>query len=413
MKLLIVDDQSTIAKSLKDNLEGKVDGIDEIYTANSVREAKLIMMSCPINILLTDIEMPEENGLSLFRWTMEKYPGMVGVFLTSHAEFSYAREAIRLGGFDYILQPARLEEIQQVLLGAVKEAHRKKRFLRMEETGARIRDQRDIVMELFLINAREGNHSECEKLYQKLNSLFSSEYENSVFHTALIKIVRFEKKNNSWDSELVKLVFKNVSEELFSDYRAAAVAAREDLIHYYLAIATEENAMSQAQWEKGIRAFADFINTHMDFRIAVFPNRFVTMEYDVRQHKRREEKQPGVYWDEETASNKAQTAEDDTAARVRKAQNYIRENLSRSVSRTEVAQYLHINEDYLSRSFKKYTGYTFKDYDILVRMETAKTLLEQTKLPVSMVAQKVGFDNFSHFSQAFRKYSGKTPSEYR
>ena len=36
-----------------------------------------------------------------------------------------------------------------------------------------------------------------------------------------------------------------------------------------------------------------------------------------------------------------------------------------------------------------------------------------TKLPVSMIAGKVGFDNFSHFSQAFRKYSGKTPSEYR
>jgi two-component system response regulator YesN len=54
--------------------------------------------------------MPEENGLSLFRWTMEKHPEVVGVFLTSHAEFEYAREAIRLGGFDYILQPARMEE---------------------------------------------------------------------------------------------------------------------------------------------------------------------------------------------------------------------------------------------------------------------------------------------------------------
>lgn len=413
MKLLIVDDQSKVANSLKDNLEGKVDGISEIYTAYSVREAKLIMMSCPINILLTDIEMPEENGLSLFQWTMEKYPGMVGVFLTSHAEFSYAREAIRLGGFDYILQPARLEEIQKVLLNAVKEVHRKKRFLRMEETGARIKDQRDIVMELLLINAREGNHSECDKLYQKLRSLFSPEYENGIFHTVQIKIVRFEKKNNSWDSELVKLVFKNVSEELFSENGAQAVVAREDLVHYYLAVVTEENRITQTQWKKGIHTFVDFINTHMDFQIAAFPQRSETMAYDARQHRKREEKQPGIYWNEETSPEEPGAGEDDTAARIRKAQAYIRENLSRSVSRSEVAQYLHINEDYLSRSFKKYTGYTFKDYDILVRMETAKTLLEQTKLPVSMVAQKVGFDNFSHFSQAFRKYSGKTPSEYR
>ena len=121
---------------------------------------------------------------------------------------------------------------------------------------------------------------------------------------------------------------------------------------------------------------------------------------------------PGIYWEDEERSEE-ETAEDDIAVRIRKAQAYIRENISRSISRSEVAQYLHINEDYFSRSFKKYTGQTFKDYDILVRMETAKTLLEQTKLPVSMIAGKVGFDNFSHFSQAFRKYSGKTPSEYR
>ena len=119
-----------------------------------------------------------------------------------------------------------------------------------------------------------------------------------------------------------------------------------------------------------------------------------------------------MHWTEETGQEK-DTAEDDIASRVRRAEAYIRENVGRNLSRTEVAQYLHINEDYFTRIFKKITGYTFKEYDIQVRMETAKTLLEQTKLPVSMIAGKVGFDNFSHFSQAFRKYSGKTPSEYR
>lgn len=412
MNVLIVDDQSTVTNSLKEKLRGRVKGIDELFTANSAREAKLIMMSFPVDILLTDIEMPEENGLSLFQWTMEKYPEIVGVFLTSHAEFVYAREAIKLGGFDYILQPARMEEIEDVLFRAVSEAKKRKRVQRLEETGAKIADQRDMVMELFLINAKEGNNSECEKLYQRLQTLFKPEYHHCAFWTAQIKVVRFEKKNNSWDSDLVKLVFKNVLEELLSGQQVSVIAAREDLVHYFLMAAAEENRMDEEQWKKGIESFAAFINTHMDFQIAVFPDSAVTRAYHTSQHKKRTETTPGVYWETKAGEEKPENG-DEAQLRIRKAQAYIRENLNRSISRTEVAQYLHINEDYLSRSFKKYTGYTFKDYDILVRMETAKTLLEQTKLPVSMIAGKVGFDNFSHFSQAFRKYSGKTPSEYR
>ncbi len=49
----------------------------------------------------------------------------------------------------------------------------------------------------------------------------------------------------------------------------------------------------------------------------------------------------------------------------------------------------------------------------MIRMETAKTTLTKTKLPVSIVASKVGYDNFSHFSRAFKKYTGMTPQDYR
>ena len=74
MNLLIVDDQSTVVNGLKKNLNIQKPGIDKVFTATSAKEARLIMMSFPVDILLTDIEMPEEDGLSLFRWTMEKYP---------------------------------------------------------------------------------------------------------------------------------------------------------------------------------------------------------------------------------------------------------------------------------------------------------------------------------------------------
>ena len=394
-------------------MSGKVTDIDEIFTANSAEVARLTMKSFPVDVLLTDIEMPEENGLALFKWAMKEYPETVGIFLTSHAEFDYAREAIRLGGFDYILQPARMEEVESVLARAVEEARKKKNVLRLEQNAFRIQDQREMMLELLLIKAREDNRSECERVYEKLATIVSAGEGRTVFWTARIRIVRFEKKNNAWDADLIRMVFRNVLEELLEPQKASVTTAREDIVCYFAAAAVQEGRLNEAQWKKALETFTSFINNHMDFEVAVFPDPKVTRIYDAGMPDKKKENRPGLHWKEEESGEEGKTADEDIAARIRKAQDYIRENIGRSISRTEVAQYLHINEDYFTRCFKKITGYTFKDYDILIRMETAKNLLEQTKLPVSMIAGKVGFDNFSHFSQSFRKYSGKTPSDYR
>ena len=305
-----------------------------------------------------------------------------------------------------------MEEICETIKRAVHEVQRKQKVMSLERSNVHIQDQREVALELLLVKAGEENRNECDRLYSKLQTLFSAEFPHCVFWTARIRIVRFEKINNSWDSDLIKMVFVNILNELLEEQRVSAIAVREDIVLYDVVVAAQENLLEETSWRRAIESFTSFINSHMDFQVAVYPDRTVSRVYDAKCRKRKMGSVPGIYWEEESESEQ-ESAEDDIAVRIRKAQAYIRENISRSISRTEVAQYLHINEDYFSRSFKKYTGHTFKDYDILVRMETAKTLLEQTKLPVSMIAGKVGFDNFSHFSQAFRKYSGKTPSEYR
>ena len=63
--------------------------------------------------------------------------------------------------------------------------------------------------------------------------------------------------------------------------------------------------------------------------------------------------------------------------------------------------------------FKQQTGETFKDYVLLEKMNMAKTLLEHSRLSISIVASKVGYDNFSHFSRMFKKITDMTPQEYR
>ena len=87
--------------------------------------------------------------------------------------------------------------------------------------------------------------------------------------------------------------------------------------------------------------------------------------------------------------------------------------MNKNVSRTEVAGKVNLSEEYFSRLFRQETGDTFKDYILMMKMEAAKELLRDTRLSVSIIASKVGYSNFSHFSQMFKNYSGMTPQEFR
>ena len=98
MNVLIVDDQQAVIDSLKKEVRWDQIPVEKVYTALSAREARMALRNFDVDVLLTDIEMPEEDALSLFRWMRENCPHVVGIFLTAHADFHYAQEAIHMGG---------------------------------------------------------------------------------------------------------------------------------------------------------------------------------------------------------------------------------------------------------------------------------------------------------------------------
>mgnify|MGYP000798381269 CR=1 FL=1 len=106
MNVLIVDDQPEVVESMAAGVNWTRLGAENVFTAYSVKEAQGVFERDRIDILLCDIEMPPTNGFALLRWVQERFSGVVCIFLTAHAEFEYAQEAVKLGSFDYILQPA-------------------------------------------------------------------------------------------------------------------------------------------------------------------------------------------------------------------------------------------------------------------------------------------------------------------
>lgn len=111
MNLLIVNDEELTADTMKEDICWKDYGIDEVFVAYNAVSARTCINSGNIDILLCDIEMPRESGLALLKWVRENNKLIECIFLTCHASFEYARQAISLGCREYLLMPARYEDI--------------------------------------------------------------------------------------------------------------------------------------------------------------------------------------------------------------------------------------------------------------------------------------------------------------
>ncbi len=105
MNLLIVDDEYYIVKGMVALINRQALGIAEIFTAYSLEQAQRIIEREKIDLLLTDIEMPQGSGLTLIEWICaENYP-IVSLILTGHQRFDYVQKALALHCHGYILKP--------------------------------------------------------------------------------------------------------------------------------------------------------------------------------------------------------------------------------------------------------------------------------------------------------------------
>ena len=91
---------------------------------------------------------------------------------------------------------------------------------------------------------------------------------------------------------------------------------------------------------------------------------------------------------------------------------YIKDNFNKKISADNVAAYVGLSKYHFLREFKKNTGYTLTSYINIVRCEYAKELLKKGKYRVIDVALLCGFDNYSYFTNVFKKHTGSLPSKF-
>jgi two-component system response regulator YesN len=232
VNILVVDDEVYTVEGIAHSVNWDAAGIEAVYTAYTMKQAQNVFETHRVDILLCDIEMPKGSGLELMEWVREKGYGTVCVFLTSHADFSYANRALRLQSMDYLLKPVAYDGLEKTIAAAVAKARehktqgeRLKRAEYWDNSQTRITEQFWQRVALGVIQPMEKEITrERERVHL-----------TPLTHPAMLVLLRLCPNSGAeeWEASQLEYAVKNIAAEIFAGYTLSVPMLEPN---YYLTV---------------------------------------------------------------------------------------------------------------------------------------------------------------------------------
>ncbi|HYH03587.1 MAG TPA: response regulator, partial [Bacillota bacterium] len=156
-RLMIVDDDAIIRRGLSQNIAWAEQGLELVGTAGDGEQGLEMFAQFHPEIVISDIKMPFLDGMGLARRLLNIAPRTKLILLTGYGEFEYAKQALELKIFDYILKPVDLEVLLQTVqrAAAMLEEENKVRW--------QIEESRPLLQQRFLTRLVEGKYATEEE----------------------------------------------------------------------------------------------------------------------------------------------------------------------------------------------------------------------------------------------------------
>ena len=524
MNLIIVDDSIQTVKAINLSIEWEKLGITKVYTAYNISQAKEIIENNDIQIILCDIEMPNGSGLELIEWVKVNSPQTENILLTCHAEFEYAKRAIELGSFDYLVKPIPFKELENKISKLIAKIEASSKLKKHSEYWNNNQKQIEGSFWYELITGKiTGNCDEIEVYAKMKNVSYNKELK---YLLVLLTKKRVISRLEEWNENSLLFALENIAKEIIlNDIPSSNIALGEEEI--IIIIPTINN--KEANLENIKKSCINFLlecNKYLGCSMASYIGRYVSGEdladefselqrldknnvsfiskvidlnnNKLNQNNEKEILLPNIsewslmlyngesenavkevkkYVDElinaerinrkmlnnlhqdilqllysfleqkgiqahqlfddeksETLYVKATKSVDGmiewvnyvfvksvsyveevtkSQTVIEKVKKYIKDNYNKEITRDDIAKYVFLNPDYLSRTFKKSTGLSLTEYLTEQRIEKSKQLLSTSNIQISSIADEVGYNNMNYFSKIFKKLTGNTPVEYR
>ncbi|MDQ0060879.1 helix-turn-helix domain-containing protein [Paenibacillus harenae] len=525
--LLVVDDEEIAIRGIEKGIDWSSLPIANIYTAYDVEEARGMIAEHTIHIVLSDIDMPNQSGVDLLEWVNEHYPSTVTIFLTGHADFKYAQQAVQLDCFDYLLKPIDHNVLKACVNKALDKVRGLEQLAKIRVTYDKFYEQWNkqllILIERFWQDVLHYRQSVAQQhLDSTMHTYALPLYADSPIRAVLISIEQWREEWSARDEEIMTYGVKNAAEEIIlqddsghiiqdgngilyalfyspKDEYSETIADRckqfihqcKNMLHCHLSCYIGEE-MEVRQIRTGVQSLLALERSNVSATCAVILERDhkgtlentapqqvhftdwalllesgkqteLSMRIDECFDQMQESKVDYTYmasfyygfmnmlfqwfnkksvpmtdvfankewevgenvlkslsrmraWTQQLSMQVTEYANQngkDVSQVVEKIQRYMEENLGEDFSREQAAEHVFLNPAYLSRLFRRETGFSLTDYLVRLRITKARVELEKTNNRISDIAVAVGYANFSHFSKLFKKMTGLTPQEYR
>lgn len=355
-EILLVDDDRAIRYQLKKMQLWNAYGFHIGDEAADGSEALAKICAGRFDAVFVDIKMPGINGIELIAELRDRHNDICVVIMSSHREFTYARQGIRLGAFDYLLKPVNeenlaplLKELKAHLDGRASDIGFRAKAKETLEASLRMPySSQDEAMLLSLITDKPDS---AGAFAQELGERVSEFYDQDVFKVATI----------------LECSYGNVSRALMERFPwfAGLDAVENGGVHFHL---LENIALLIHVYREKIEGYSALVKKmHLDKPDSLIK---ALCEYAIR-------------------------------------------NAGGDISLETAGAELGYSRKYLGKAFREKTGEGFPEYLTKIRMERAKTYLLTNRYKNYEVSEMLGYKNPDYFCRLFKNYFGVTPSEFK
>jgi two-component system response regulator YesN len=355
---LIVDDEKIVREGIGNYIQWDAYDMNLIGMAQNGREALEIIKKEKVDLLITDICMPEMDGLELVAYLKEQPEYPLVLLISGYSDFTYAQAAVSSELIqDYILKPIDFDQMDKVLT---------------KIKGKILKDEDAIIFPVL-------DEDEWE--------LFMYTGKNIILMTQNKIVGLLEEHNNQKSLRILQQTIETFKKEGKSHNFIARYCIE-------VALSISELVLDKTGCTQLLRQdpISNISNMKTDKEITDYIKE--TFEKATQALKRE-------------GKNMCSPMVQAAIRHINACYNDV--NLSLNV----VAEHCKVSPNYLSIKFKEDMGINFIKYLNGLRIQKAKGLLKDISLKVYMVSTAVGYEDVRYFSRIFRTLTGYTPTEYQ
>jgi len=399
-RILIVDDEPHVVEAVAELLESTDAFSTDIYRAYNASEALRMLDEGRMDLVISDIEMPDMNGLKLLEEINLRWPLCRVVFLTAHPNFQYAREALQKHAADYILKTEDDDVLLQRLmnvLGNLEDVLRRPPAPSEEHSASAVQLEHLLIHPE--ISVRQAGFSENE----------------SHFCLLLCSLGRQDK------AVRVQAVHELLMHHLQLCAHQLHYAVRENGTVVWLIQLDDQKAMHP------ISRLFGLLETVQASCLSTFGSSIsiVMQPFCLDQHTPAEalrmaelfssqlEEENMLFCPEHTDLPLDNETDDLMSITIDWLCRYIDEHISGDVSLMKLSSLTGYNTNYLSGIFRQRMGMTLTRYIASRRIEEVRRLLSDQSVSMQEAVGLLGFGSRSYFNRFIKQETGLTPQQLR